>query len=261
LNNTKKYTIPESVEHPPSHGTLIVKLFKNSLPVEEIWFENEVYTRIRNGILPTKIITNSEDAETRVSTPNSRPIDDKEITTITAEDTQTRLVYDYDVDSRGWKFLIDEIDKEDARFDYIEFTFDIGKYNIVNSIVPQTGYNQNITGANWNELKQLAPQRFQGNTDYYNIISTEYRDAEIDYVDDFSVTFSVNMAGHLGNGNTDAANEQYIRYKEAFLFNQRSQDGGGAKDDLFSAVWLPTSFDKNATSAFFISWTILSPLN
>ena len=264
LNNMKKYPIKECQDltvqsaNPPSHGTLVVKLFtpaSPNTPVETIYFENPVYTKTRGGIVPTKIVSASAVDTTWISKPNLR--DEEAGTQVIPsstglKQTGTRLIYDYAIGSRGWKFMIDEISSAPSRFSKIEFHFEIGKYNIINTIVPQVGWNQNLVGT-YEEKKNQIPLRFQGNQDYYNIVSTEYRDAEEDYVDDFSVTFGINMPGHLGNGNTDAASAEVIRYKEAFLFNGRNE--------LFSSVWLPNQFDKNSSAAYFISWTILSPVN
>ena len=108
------------------------------------------------------------------------------------------------------------------------------------------GYND---GEGTSEL-----DRYQGNTDWYPIVGTlEYRDADDDFIDDYSVTFSVNMTGPYGNGDTDVNLNEYIRYTEAFLYN--------GLDEMFSVVSLPNPFDKNEASAYYISWTILSPIN
>jgi len=272
LNNMKKYSIAERQDlitstlsaQPPSHGTLVVKLYLTTgltptVPVETIYFENDVYTKTRSGILPTKIVSQNTAESSRISTPAGRPNDNTSVVPATSGDTAsgTRLIYDYISGSRGWKFLLDENGASNpnfvSKFNSITFEFLIGENNIINSIVPQIGWNANFTDTSYAERKNKIPLRFQGNQDYYNILSTEYRDSENDYIDDFSVTFGINMPGHLGNGNTDSNANQYIKYKEAFLSNGR--------DELFSSVWLPNSFDKNSAAAYFISWTILAPIN
>jgi hypothetical protein len=59
------------------------------------------------------------------------------------------------------------------------------------------------------------------------------------------------MSSNCGNGETTALDN--IQYTEAFLFD--------AVDNMFSIVYLPSSFDKNSESAFLISWTILAPIS
>ena len=243
--------------NPPSHGTLVVKFYKSNVLLETLEFGNftggidsTVYTRSRTGILPTRIVTALSPLEVIVSNPVTRS---SGIFSPTAGSTGTCLIYDYTSGSIGWKLVLDEYNITSTwKFDKITFAFEIGKFNVINSIVPTIGYNQDLVGI-YNVQEAAIANRFQGNQDWYPVINTEYRDSETDFIDDFSVTFGVNMTGIWGNGNTVAASNQNIRYKEAFLFN--------GYDDLFSAVQLPSSMDKNANQAYFISWTILAPIS
>jgi|GEM_PF-4903142 len=242
----------EEYVHPPSHDTLIVEFYIGGVSgtlVETLEFSDgaggEVYTRSREGIAPKYITT--EVGQQAVCTPTGRTPGDKvEITDVNRDACGTRLYYDYTTGSEGWKFKLEEVAESPARFDTIKMTYEIGKYNVINSIVPKTGYN---SGSGFSES-----ERYQGYIDWYSIISgSEYRDAEDDFIDDYSVTFSINMTGPYGNGQTSSASNEFIKYTEAFLFN--------GLDEMFSAVRLVDNFDKNDTSAFYISWTILAPLN
>ena len=246
-SNAKIYDISSAANAstiPPSHGTMIVEFYKTAgatqTLVETLTFANPVYTRARLGIAPTTI--NSPDSEVRVVTPVGRSAD------YTVNDTNrdqvgTRLYYDYDL--ARWRLKVMLIDNEDANYDLITIKYKTGQFNVINSIVPREGVNSG-SGT-------TASARFGGNTDWYPILAgSEYRDAADDFIDDYGVTFSVNMTGQYGNGNTNAAQNEVIRYKEAFLFN--------GLDEMMSMVVLPSSFDKNANSAFFIAWSILSPL-
>lgn len=267
LNGCKKWPVTSITQdvigqtksaNPPSHGTLQVKFYNSNVLIETLQFgvfpgtDSTVYTKRADGIPPVKII--SESANVYISTPETRQhIDGKYVATPNSTQTNTRLIYDYTVGSRGWKLVLDEV-ASPAAYDRIDFTFEIGKHNIINSIVPRLGYNQELPLANYATMTAATANRFQGNQDWYPVLSApEYRDAEADYIDDFSVTFGVNMSGQYGNGDATQLSGTYIRYKEAFLFNGR--------DDLFSAVYLPTAMDKNNGQAFYISWTILAPIS
>lgn len=244
-----------TVPRPPSHGTLIVELLKENVVVETITFGQSVYTRKSDGNVPTKIESTSADSTAWCTTPAERDVDYTKVpTSIT---TTTRLIYSYLSGAEGWKLILGEIDTDTPRFTQVRFKFKIGANNVINSIVPQTGVNAPFTSSSYDDQMLEIPSRYQpvaGQKDYYEILSNpEYRDSEVDYVDDFSVTFGVNMSGSLGNGDTTDNTDEVVSYKEAFLFN--------GLDDMFSHVVLPTTFDKNSSNAFFISWTILAPIN
>jgi len=266
---SKKFIIPKCQDtggvyaNPPSHGTLVVKLYKRTdliNPVEIITFANEVYTRGTDGVAPTSIWTLESQVPKPISTPLTRPTSatvngaaGHMYDNLTISDTATRLIYDYTTNSRGWKFILAENQANLDEFEVIIFEFEVGKYNVINSVVPREGANIFVTSGDWNTNVAQQAGRF-ASQDYYSIMSNpEYRDSADDFIDDFSVTFGVNMTGQYGNGETAISRNEYIRYKEAFLFN--------GLDEMFSAVYLNTSFDKNASSAYYISWTILAPTN
>jgi hypothetical protein len=155
------------------------------------------------------------------------------------------LFYDYTTNNTGWKLKVDEVTTTTGRFDKIVMYYEIGGKNVVNSIIPKEGYNAGVG--------TTLLERFQGYSDFYNTLSDiEYKDASADFIDDYSCTFNVNMTGQYGNGQASSALNEYINYSEAFLFN--------GLDEMFSIVYLPSSFAKNDTSAFLISWTILAPI-
>jgi hypothetical protein len=260
-NGTKIFTIKSDIL-PPSQGTLKVELIYNNglteTVVETIYFYNPAlpdeildkpYSRTADGIFPIQMQCSPSNAP--VSTPQVRNLSG--IATIDQENpqTNTRIFYDYTLNNNGWKLLLEEINVPGytlPTWTHIKFTYENGKYNIINSIVPKDGYNEGVglTMAN----------RYIYNVsglDYYSILpNMEYRDCDSDYIDDFSVTFAVNMSGQYGNGQTDAAQNQYINYPEAFLFNER--------DEIFSSIKLSTGFNKNSSLAYYISWTILAPI-
>ena len=274
LSGMKKYSIPGCMDaaghyaNPPSHGTLVVSLLKGGVLIEKIFFgnnptqtEDPVYTRSRDGIAPFKIVTyNYLTGTLPVSFPATRTLNgnDGELVITNAGQTSTRLIYDYATNNSGWKFVLNEnpleISETTGRYDSVVFSFDIGRYNVINSIVPKIGYNLNLFSTNYADMVANIPNRFQGNDDFYSVMTNpEYRDSADDYIDDFSVTFGVNMTGEYGNGDTEVTANEFIRYKEAFLFN--------GLDEMFSMITLPVQFDKNSGTAYYISWTILAPVN
>jgi hypothetical protein len=255
----KIYTI-NNLNIPPSQGTFRIEFWKTGglAPVETLYFGNasgEIftypYTRKTNGNAPTKIISASSNESDKICTPShaTRPDAEYEITHVTPE-TNSRLFYDYSTTS--WKYVSYENNNGvyggNTMYDLIRFIYDIGKYNVINSIIPRNGFNR---GEGLNLL------RYDGMTqgDFYpiSVNSVEYRDSDDDFIDDFSATFSVVMSGQYGNGNTDAIAGDKIKYTEAFLFNEI--------DQMFSAVYLNAPFEKNSLTAFYISWTILAPVN
>jgi len=177
--------------------------------------------------------------------PGVRNIDGGKGKLITPTDNSKTFIY-YDYNDGSWKFQIEEISGAGNRYDTVKMIYDRGTYNIINSVVPRDGYN---TGRG-----QRLDLRYANNSagDFYPVLPTiEYRDGDTDFVDDYSATFSVNMVGQYGNGVITVGTD-YIKYKEAYLFNER--------DDLFSALYLTNAFEKNPLTAFYIAWTILAPL-
>lgn len=171
----------------------------------------------------------------------------------------------YDSNDRKWKLqlvtraLIGGVSDtkffghEVAKF---EVGYNVGLYNIKNSVVPVLGYN---TG-----LGKTLQERFLGNVDYYTITQSVYGDAVGGApIDDYSVAFSVIMGADQGNGKSTATDNvspltnRFVYYTEAFLFNN--------KDDLFSIIRLnlpvtdaadPKGFVKDPNSSFLLTWQI-----
>lgn len=248
-------------DNPPSHSgpdgakNFKVELYNGATLVETIYFydpddltDQHVYTRQSQN--PHVVVT--EPAASRIMSPNSRtdtptfyPTASSNIIT-GGDNSVTYLFYDYN--DGYWKFQLEEIVGATANYTKLKLVFTRGAYNVINSIVPRDGYNTG-TGTS-------LSLRYSGMTssDYYPTLSdVEYRDGDVDFVDDYSVTFSVNMAGQYGNGITTLGT-QYVKYREAFLFNGR--------DDMFSALYLDSGFDfdKNPLAAFYIAWTIIAPI-
>jgi hypothetical protein len=258
---SKIYTIPSlqsnATKNPPSHGTLKVEFKLAGVLVEtlSLGIENSevyIYTRSKVGIYPT-LISNPL-GQQPINNPGATLGDtlrngtegflETIVDSINETLCNTRLFYDYSTNNEGWKLKVLTRDQAVQYYDSIVFTYEIGKFNIINSIIPRVGYN---AGSGNSELT-----RYQGNQDFYQILSgVEYADASDDFIDDYSVTFSCNMSSNCGNGETTALDN--IQYTEAFLFD--------AVDNMFSIVYLPSSFDKNSESAFLISWTILAPIS
>jgi len=250
----KIYTI-HSVNRPPSQGTFKIEFLKESVLVETLYFGNASgetftypYTRKPDGNPPTKIISESANESSKVCTPSHSVRPDADfVITYSSPETNSRLYYDYA--NTAWKYVSYENASAEPLYTTIKFTYDIGKHNVINSIIPRNGYNAGVG--------VTANTRFVNTTfgDFYPIStsSVEYRDCADDFIDDYSATFSVVMSGQYGNGNIIGVEK--LTYTEAFLFNEL--------DEMFSAVYLDSShrFEKNSLTAFYISWTILAPIN
>lgn len=242
---------PALTDNPPSHGTFKIELYKTGALVETIYFYDPAEVTptiyIRGLKNPFRVASIGSTSAAWVMFPSSRTLDGgvyiKDI--VEGDNSLTYLYYDYSTSE--WKFQLQAIDAAShAKYDKVRFIYERGKYNVVNSIVPRDSYNvgSGVTFAT------RFPYVTAG--DYYPILSSlEYRDGDTDFVDDYSVTFAINMSSQYGNGvNTNPL--EYITYKEAYLFNEL--------DEMFSGLFLTTSFDKNALKAYYISWTIISPL-
>ena len=123
-----------------------------------------------------------------------------------------------------------------------------GKDNVINSIIPKSGTNN---GSGTSEILRYTT----GQQDYYSVLSNvEYRDADAEFIDDYSCSFAVNMGRQEGNGSliSGATNGDKIHYKEAFLFN--------ARNEMFSAIYLNQSMDKDPDISYYITWTIVAPI-
>ena len=248
------------IDQPPSHNNFKVELYKSSVLVETIYFYEptnlsniHVYTRgVQNPYIVVTAGAVGVITANKIMAPTARDYDFGSVgynnahIVLSGDHSATYLFFDYN--DGVWKFQLEELAGTSTNYDTIKFVFHRGNYNVINSVVPRDGYNV----GNGTTLSTRYSNNSAG--DYYPILSDiEYRDGDIDYVDDYSCTFSVNMAGQYGNGVTTLVSE-YIKYREAFLFNGR--------DDMFSALYLaPTAdFDKNPLTAFFVSWTILAPI-
>lgn len=243
----KLFAIPSGTApdyRPPSHGTFKVEIIdnpENENVLEELEFyttfgDTTVYTRKSDGNNPKTI--NSSNTQTRISTPSSRNLSGYQGL------TNTRLYYDYSEGNPGWKFFLEENDGIEGSYSIVRITYDKGRYNIINSIVPKNGYNAG-TGT-------TVSQRYVNNSagDYYTILSDkEYQDSPTTFADDVSVTFSANMPGVYGNGGDPTFT---IKYTQAFLFNERN--------DLISILSLQgeDQIEKSQDTSYYISWTIVA---
>jgi hypothetical protein len=162
-------------------------------------------------------------------------------------DPTTHKIY-YDYSSKSWKLQFKlGASPQVTNLSSFRVNFEIGRFNIVNSIVPQFGYN---TGSG------VGGQRYplSSGTDFYPTVTPTYNNSEINSaIDDYSATFNVTMGTTQGNGSAGVS----VAYTEAFLFN--------TKDDLFSIIRFPypaiqgeskVGFEKNSDVAYLISWTI-----
>ena len=136
----------------------------------------------------------------------------------------------------------------------ITVEYNIGKYNIINSIIPKTGINAGS-----------IQSRFTSDN-YYTMVNNVYDSSPTDFIDDYSVNFSSIMNIDQGNGQTGSTLP--VIYTEAYLFNDM--------DDLFSSIIytdfpvennnqyngdtssssLSRAFIKTNNDAYLFQWTI-----
>jgi hypothetical protein len=218
-------------DRPPSHKKLLVEFLNSTGNVIASLNFNTIYSRDTNGNLP---IVNSGSSYLN-SSANAH-----------------KIYYNYPTgaDTKGyWTVQFTLGTGTVSNITSFRITFPSGYYNMVNSVVPKTGYNFG-TG--------VAATRFplSSGIDYYSTVSAVYNNSTgSSFIDDYSATFSVTMAQNEGNGSSGLN----VYYTEAFLFNSR--------DDLFSIIRFPfpsdstpKGFEKNAASSYLISWTIKSIL-
>lgn len=248
-------------QRPPSPATLKIEFYKWDNPsdpngtktlVETLYFGSEnpssshVFTRVTGGTPPTRVKT--ETGQQKIVYPENRNPSGIFDFSQTTPETLSRIYYDYTATTPGWFLLLEQIQVTQERFNEIKIIFELGKYNIVNSVIPRNGYNNGYGTT----MLARYPQTTAG--DFYPIVGNgEFRDCSEDYIDDFSVTFSVNMTGAYGNGDTNAGLGEKLYYFEAFLFNGR--------DEMFSSVRLPSAFEKNSNTAYLVSWTLISQIS
>lgn len=255
---------------PFSHGTLKVDLV-NSLGqvIERIVFGQSQYVRSITGNLPTAIYVKVGN-EPGISTPNNIAFQtgtfqgnpalpnytpdlfdiagDWKKRLVAPASTFTKLFFDFDKDQNdnwgGWKILIDEINPNSPGYTAIHPKFEVGRYNVINSIVPRKGTNkdQGITTLN----------RYNISTqDFYSIgANKNYKlDGQGIFVDDWSIDFSIFMP--TDEGNADGT----VKYTEAFLQSKNN--------DIFSMIQLPVpqQFNKTVEDSYLITWSISAPLS
>jgi hypothetical protein len=219
-------------QRPPSHKTLLVEFLNSSGNVIASLNFNTVYSRDTTGNFP--IVNSGNDNYLNNTSTNHKLY----YSYPTGTETQGSWILQFMLGSGSVNNIIN-----------IRISFKVGYYNMVNSVVPKTGYNFG-TG--------VAAARFplSSGIDYYSTVSPVYNNSTVSsFIDDYSVTFSITMAQNEGNGSANLL----VYYTEAFLFNSR--------DDLFSIIRFPfpsestpKGFEKNTSSSYLISWTIKSIL-
>lgn len=270
---------------PPSHGSIKAIIYKNNQIIEEIYFDYKMGTKDEE-IIPTAYYNKNQETNKPFKIINYQQADGKyyHVTTPTSNAstyvtegnkricyindsnnfTNTRIFYDYYTDPVGWKLYLNELPTTTAvpnsliantirasfgGWDKIEVVYTTGLYNTVNLVIPKQGVNLG--------KGRSSAVRYGGNNQDYYLISdpTEdnYRDSNQDFIDDYSITFSVLMNAQDGNGQATTTGRA-IKYKKAYLHT--------ANDQLFSSILIPTSdFEKSSGVAYVINWRILAPVN
>ena len=218
-------------ERPPSHKTLLVEFLNSQGNVIASLNFNTVYSRDTDG--------NNPIINTGTNYLNNTPTNHKLYYSYpTGTETKGRWIIQFMLGSGVVTDIIN-----------IRISFKVGYYNMVNSIVPKTGYNFG---------SGIASARFplSSGVDYYSTTAPVYNNSEgSSFIDDYSATFSITMAQNEGNGSSGSP----VYYTEAFLFN--------SKDDLFSIIRFPyyanitetpRGFQKSSQYSYLISWTIKS---
>ncbi len=160
-----------------------------------------------------------------------------------------KLYFDYN--DNHWKIKIRTLSGIGALYVSGKFTvkFTIGAYNIINSIVPKTNWN--------NGFGTTSSTRFNGSLDFYSINSNNnfFTDSE---ADDISVTFNCIVNGPEGNGEYANVSGYDVIYTEAFLFNEKDQLFSMVKfeDPIAAPLATNPGFIKNKTISYNISWKI-----
>ena len=277
---TRVYTLgvgTTTPSRPPSHGTFAVDVYGPGIQghKERLIFNQSQYIRSTTGnLVTTKYISTALTAiasppeyagkfgvtfpfatnATPVVNANTEPdlagLTGTYYKIISVTGTKTTLFFDFSKDINGnwngWKVNLDEWDSE--QISNIKPKFEIGKYNIINSVVPRTGVNA--------DAGTTAIARYGSSTvDYYAIGGgINYKlDSEAIFIDDYSVDFSIFMGRTDGNGANIIATP--VKYTEVFLCCEN--------DDIFSMISLPLNeqFEKSDEDGFYITWTIRAPLS
>jgi hypothetical protein len=234
-----------SNRRPPSHGTLKIELYDSTNALLTTVEFNSQYFRnsgnIATSVSPAPASGTGFNAGDYFA---SNLLSDHKLTYSSTLNEWTVTISYPSIFSSPLKAIIN----------YAKIKYEIGKYNVIKSIVPTSSFNSGIVT--------------QNPDNYYNILPSSIKlgdSSTISAIDDYSATFSVTMNVSEGNGvvdPTDTLGSLYeVVYTEAFLFNQ--------SDDLFSIIKLDmpspwntltpasqTGFGKNSESAYLISWTI-----
>lgn len=282
--NGKIFSIKSGTK-PMSHGSMVVKLYRivngSEQVIEELYFNFKsgsvntpaIYTRDPYANKPHKILNPKVNGSYyHVSTPMSANTDiaiikgDVRQTLISTNNvTGTKLFYDYTAGENGWKLYLDEINPSDVvpaikypntflasgegsgAWSKIEIEYTVGAFNVVNLIVPKSGFNNGF-GSN----ESIRYEVGGASIDAYRTITPSYQDCADDFIDDYAVTFGAMIQYNEGNGINGVANSS-LEYKKAFLFTEN--------DEMFSSInFQTTEFQKNAGSAYQLSWKILAPI-
>ena len=231
--------------YPPAHNTLKIVLtffnISNNTPF------NETFS---STIIDKKIYSRNLTGNTFTSDIASNYIKDNELI----------LVYDNSLQLWKIRFVLSDkylSNNASIALGRVSIEYHIGKYNIINSIIPKTGIN---TGSSTNRF---------ASEDYYSLVNSVYDSSPTDFVDDYSVIFSSIMNVDQGNGEAGIGNNLPVIYTEAYLFNDL--------DDLFSSITYPIfplgidneynssnindlslsrAFIKTNSDAYLFQWTI-----
>jgi len=271
-------------KRPPSAGTVVFTFYKTFSGGEEKIEEHHynfkpansgiesIYTKDQFSNKPFKIVNYKINGKFyHVSTPMSSgtifsligDIKTTEIGTTENNNTNSRVLYDYTQGVVGWKIYVEEIqsgtvmptdtvrasgDAPDIGNDVwsrCEVSYTIGKHNVVNLIIPKIGANKGYGKSN--SIRYGSSQE----TDYYNILDASYQDCSDDYIDDYAVSFYINMPTNHGNG--ISPNKELLQYTKAYLFTEN--------DEMFSSIMFPSpEFKKNSEKSFQVSWKIIAPV-
>ena len=241
----------EAKIYPPSHNTLKINLTFFDLANNDDYNINFISSDIEKKIYNRSLTGNIF-------------LSDMLITDTRNFIKDNQLVFIYDNNLQLWKinfslnenYFLQNFTNNTAKvLGRIEIEYNIGKYNIINSIVPRVETN---SGSSINRFIS---------EDYYPMVSAVYDSSPTDFVDDYGVIFSSIMNVDQGNGQTGS--NLPVIYTEAYLFNEL--------DDLFSSITYPLfpigidneynssnitdlnasrAFIKTQNDAYLFQWTI-----
>lgn len=238
---------------PPSHKSFVVELHKANatVPYNFAVFVHTLGYNRRSGAQNTITSEYTKDPTTSdpatVVTPGSEVFN-------TDPSTGTILYYDYNDNQWKIKIVLNNPGVTGALFTggSIKIKFNVGQWNIINSIVPKLGHNAGY-GVD-------VTTRYGGNLDFYSIQSSnvQFFDSDTGFIDDFGVSFGITMNGPDGNGQSPDLAGYPVIYTEAFLMNEHNE--------IFSMVQLddpianPSAtnpgFIKDKTLAYYLVWSL-----